>query len=134
MYIQNISLERPDFNPKNSNLNLDIDWSVDFKDENSNLIRYTSFLKNIQDFKLDLKVKGIIKLKSGEVFSKEEFSQFVFDNSVNVLMNLISLTRENHYYLTSHNNLGSNFDNIHNLSKNEESGEKIYTNINQLYY
>lgn len=134
IYIQNISLERPEINPKNSNLNLNIDFNVDFKNVESNLINYTCLLKSLYNFNMCFKVEGIMKMGSGEIFSKEECSQLVFDNSITVLMNLISLTKENEYFISSNDDLGTNsIDNCYS-SKYDESGEKIYTNINQLYY
>lgn len=134
IYIQNISLERPEINPKNSNLNLNIDFNVDFKNVESNLINYTCFLKSLYNFNMCFKVEGIMKMGSDEIFSKEEFSQVVFNNSITVLMNLISLTKEKEYFISSNDNLGTNSIDDCYSSKYDESSEKSYTNINQLYY
>lgn len=59
IYMQKIGMIRPDSNPKNSNLNLDIDWSVEYYDTHQDQIRFNMILKSLNQFRLDFKVEGL---------------------------------------------------------------------------
>ena len=49
--VEKIALIREDFNPKNTTLNLDVDWSVEYTDTDQRDIRYNiiGLLRRISD-------------------------------------------------------------------------------------
>lgn len=109
IYMQKIGLIRDDINPKNSDLNLDIDWYVEYTNTDQDRINFNIVLKSCGNFDLNFKVEGIIKLELFEEFIQEECSQVVFHHACNVLMDMISITRESIHILSKkeYSNLGS---------------------------
>jgi hypothetical protein len=99
--VEKIALIRECYNPKNTNLNLDIDWSVEYTNMDQKDIKYDIVLKSAEHLNLSFKVEGSIKLNSFEEFIQQECSQIVFNHACNMLMNLISLTRQTNYELLS---------------------------------
>lgn len=97
IYMQKIGMIRPNFNPKNKKLNLDLDWSVDYRDTDQKFIKYDCILRTYEDFALNFKVEGVLKLQESEKFLKEEVSQIIFDKAFEILMKMVSLTRESSY-------------------------------------
>ena len=107
--MQKIGLIRDDINPKNSNLNLDIDWFVEYTNTNQDKINFNIVLKSSGNFDLNFKVEGIIKLDLFEEFIQDEVSQIIFYHACNVLMDMISITRESVHILSKkeYSNFGS---------------------------
>jgi hypothetical protein len=94
IYMQKIGLIRDDINPKNTNLNLDIDWFVEYTNTDQDEINFTVVLKSSENFNLNFKVEGILKLDLFEEFNQGDVSQIIFYQACNVLMDMISITRE----------------------------------------
>ncbi len=109
IYMQKIGLIRDDTNPKNTNLNFDVDWFVEYTNTDQNEINFNIVLKSCQNFSLNFKVEGIVKLDIFEEFIQEEVSQIVFYHACNVLMDMISITRESVHILSEneYSKLGS---------------------------
>ncbi|WP_296859816.1 pilus assembly protein [uncultured Methanobrevibacter sp.] len=109
IYMQKIGLIRDDINPKNTNLNLDIDWFVDYTNTDQDEINFNIILKSCKNFNLNFKVEGLIKLDLFEEFVQDEFSQIIFYHACNVLMDMISITRESVHILSKkeYSNLSS---------------------------
>ena len=92
--MQKIGLIRDDINPRNSDLNLDIDWYVEYTNADQDRINFNIVLKSCENFNLNFKVEGILKLDLFEEFIQDECSQVIFYHACNVLMDMVSLTRE----------------------------------------
>ena len=107
--MQKIGLIRDEVNPKNSSLNLDIDWFVEYTNTDQDEIDFNIVLKSCQNFNLNFKVEGIVKLDLFEEFVQEDVSQVIFWQACNVLMDMISITRESVHILSKneYSNLGS---------------------------
>ena len=103
--MRKIGLIRPDFNPRNSSLNMDIDWSVEYRNTDQSEINFDIILKTCEDFVLNFKIEGVVELDLFEEFIQEDVSQIIFYQACNVLMDMISITRES----------------VHIISKNEYS-------------
>ena len=97
--VEKIALIRESFNPKNSNLNLDIDWSVEYTGTDQKDVRYDIILKSAEHLNLSFKLEGLLKLGESEEFIQKDCSQIVFHHACDMLMNLISLTRQSNYEL-----------------------------------
>lgn len=109
IYMQKIGLIRDDVNPKNTNLNLDVDWFVEYTNTDQDEINFTIVLRTFENFNLNFKVEGIAKLDLFEEFIQEDVSQVIFCRACDVLMNMISITRESVHGLPEkeYSNLGS---------------------------
>ena len=97
--VEKIALIRESFNPKNTNLNLDIDWSVEYTGTDQKDVRYDIILKSAEYLNLSFKLEGLLKLGESEEFIQKDCSQIVFHHACDMLMNLISLTRQSNYEL-----------------------------------
>ena len=107
--MQKIGLIRDDTNPKNTNLNLDIDWFVEYTNTDQDAINFSIVLKTCENFNLSFKVEGIVILDLFEDFIQEDVSQIIFYHACNVLMDMISITRESVHVLPEkeYSSLGS---------------------------
>ncbi len=101
IYMQKIGMIRPDVNPKDLRLNLDIDWSIEYRERDQNQIRFDIVLKSFEQFILDFKIEGVVELSTFEKFIQEDVSQLIFHQACTVLMNMISLTRESTHILSN---------------------------------
>ncbi|MCR5026735.1 MAG: pilus assembly protein [Methanobrevibacter sp.] len=101
IYMQKIGMIRPDANPKNSSLNFDIDWSIDYYDSEQCQKKFCIILRSLNQFILDFKIEGFIELDAFEKFDKEEVSQLIFHRACSVLMDMISLTRQSSHVLSN---------------------------------
>ena len=98
--MEKIGMIREDVNPKNLSLNLNIDWAVEYKNTDQNVINFDIILKSCENFILNFKIEGIIKLDIFEKFLKEEISQIVFNHACKVLMDMISITRQSTHIIS----------------------------------
>ena len=101
--VENMAMFRDNHNPKNANLNLDIDWSVEYTNTNQRDITYDIILKSISCFDFSFKLGGLIRLDEFEEFIQQDCSQIVFHHACDILMNVISLTRQSNYDLLNEN-------------------------------
>ena len=97
--MQKIGLIRPDVNPKNASLKMDIDWSVEYKNTDQNEINFDIILKTCEDLILNFKIEGIVKLDLFEEFIQEDVSRIIFNQACTVLMDMISISRESVHIL-----------------------------------
>lgn len=97
--VEKVAMIRESYNPKNTNLNLDIDWSVEYTNTDQRDIRYDIVLKSAEYLNLNFKLYGLVKLGDFEEFIQQDCSQIIFHHACNILMNMISLTRQSNYEL-----------------------------------
>lgn len=97
--VEKIAMIREDFNPKNTNLNLDVDWSVEYRNTDQRNINYDIVLKSKEYLNLNFKLEGLVILGNLDEFNHNECSQLIFHHACTILMNMISLTRQTEYDL-----------------------------------
>ncbi|WP_407415008.1 pilus assembly protein [Methanobrevibacter sp.] len=97
--VEKIAMIRENYNPKNTNLNLDIDWSVEYTNTDQRAIKYDIILKSANYFNLNFKLAGLVKLGDFESFVQQECSQIIFHHACDLLMKMFSLTRQSDYKL-----------------------------------
>ena len=97
--VEKIAMIREDYNPKNTNLNLDVDWSVEYTGTDQRDIKYNIIIKSVEYLNLNFKLEGLVRLNYFEEFIQQDCSQIVFHHACNMLMNMISLTRQSDYEL-----------------------------------
>lgn len=97
--VEKIAMIRENYSPKNANLNLDIDWSVEYTNTDQRDVSYNIVLRSREYLNLNFKVEGLIRLEIFEEFLQKECSQIVFHHACTMLMNMITLTRQSNYEL-----------------------------------
>ena len=97
--VEKIAMIRENHNPKNTNLNLNIDWSVEYTNTDQRDVKYDIILKSKEYFNLNFKLEGLLKLGDFESFIQQECSQIIFNHACNLLMDMFSLTRQSNYEL-----------------------------------
>ena len=97
--VEKIAMIRENYNLKNANLNLDIDWSVEYINTDQRDVNYNIVLRSSEYLNLNFKVEGLIRLEIFEEFLHKECSQIVFHHACTMLMNMITLTRQSNYEL-----------------------------------
>ncbi len=97
--VEKMAMIRENYNPKNANLNLDIDWSVEYTNTDQRDVSYNIVLRSSEYLNLNFKVEGLIRLEIFEEFLQQECSQIVFHHACTMLMNMITLTRQSNYEL-----------------------------------
>lgn len=103
--IEKIGMIRPFTNPKNCDVNLEMDWSIDYYDTVHNRKKYVCILRSLNSLNLNLKIEGVLVFDDSEEFINDLCSQVILDNSYNLLMKIFSLTRESNYNFSE---IGSN--------------------------
>lgn len=101
IYMQKIGLIRPCSNPKNTSLNLGIDWNVEYTNTDQKEINFDIILKSCENFDLNFRIEGLVRLDLFEDFIQEDVSQIIFCRACNVLMDIISITRESVHILSN---------------------------------
>ena len=97
--IEKIAMIRENYNPKNTDLNLDVDWSVEYTNTDQRDIKYDIILRSEKYLNLNFKIGGLIILGDLEEFIQKDCSQIIFHHACTILMNMISLTRQSDYKL-----------------------------------
>lgn len=97
--VEKIAMIRESYNPINTNLNLDVEWSVEYTNTDQRDIGYNIILRSAEYLNLNFKLEGLIRLNDFEEFLQQDCSQIVFHHAFNMLMNMISLTRQSNYEL-----------------------------------
>ena len=105
IYMQKIGMIRPDVNPKNSSLDLDVDWSIEYFDTHLSQVKFCIILRSLNQFKSDFKIDGYVELEKFEKFNQEDISKLIFNKACSVFMEMISLTRESTLILPNPENL-----------------------------
>ena len=109
--VEKIAMIREDYNPKNMELNLDIDWSVEYSNTDQRDVNYNIVLRSSEYLNLNFTVSGLIRLDIFEEFLQQECSQIVFNHACTMLMNMMTLTRQSNYEL-----LNNDFNSAVNLN------------------
>ena len=97
--VEKIAMIRENYNPTNTNLNLDVDWSVEYENTDQRDVKYNIIIRSAEYLNLNFKLEGLLRLGDFEEFIQKDCSQIVFHHACNMLMNMISLTRQSNYEL-----------------------------------
>ncbi|EHP85692.1 hypothetical protein [Methanotorris formicicus] len=93
MSIEKLKLVRPKENPKNTNLELDVDWNIEYKKINNNSFCYICNLK-MEEFPVSFVVEGVVEFEENTNNVSEDVSQSILDKLLQILVNLINLTKD----------------------------------------
>lgn len=73
-----------------------MDWGVDYREGDGNVLEYLCTLKTFGEFPVEFAVQGSVELKSKENFEKNSgsLSRLILDKSMNMMVNMINITRD----------------------------------------
>ena len=91
--IERLKFERPKENPKNTKLELNLSWSIEYRKIDDNALNYTCKLKT-DEFPITFTVEGTIEFENGITTISDDISQCILDNMAQILINMINLTRD----------------------------------------
>jgi len=94
--IKKLKLIRPTENPKNANLELNVDWDIEYKKISKNSFEYICNLKMEGGFQTSFVVEGIVEFEESINHISENISQSIVDKLFQILVNMINLTKEMH--------------------------------------
>lgn len=99
--VEKIAMVRESLNPQNVELNMDVDWSVEYTNTDQSEIKYDIILRASNNF--NFKLEGLVRLECFEEFIQNECSQIIFHHACGMFMDMISLTRQSNYRLLNEN-------------------------------
>ncbi|NYB52103.1 MAG: pilus assembly protein [Methanobacteriaceae archaeon] len=94
--INKIKMIRPNTNPRSCNLNLNVDWSIEYIKSDEGNMEYVCTLKSIGEMPLQFAVQGILECKKQvEDLEKRshEISPLILEKCMKTMMNLINITK-----------------------------------------
>ncbi len=93
IYVERVKFTRVKENPKKCILDLNANWTIDYKKMNNNSVEYICNIDVEGDFPTTFVVEGVIKhIKYQENKISNELSQSILDNSFRILLNMLNLT------------------------------------------
>ena len=94
--IEKLKLVRPKENPRNTNLELDANWSIKYKKISKNSFGYICNLKMEGEFPTSFVVEGVVEFEENINCISEDISQSILDSLFQILVNMITITKEIH--------------------------------------
>jgi hypothetical protein len=101
IHIKKVGMIRPQNNPKNQDVNLKIDWSIDYIHKSQSNVEYICNILTFPNFPLNLRIEGFLYIGNFEKFSEDDLSKIIFDKCMDVLLNLISITKDQIFEIPS---------------------------------
>ena len=101
--VNKLQIIRPENNPKKTNFDLDVDWHVDFKENDKSSLEYSCTIETSSEYPIAFKVNGIIGTNQLEDLMNV-LPGMVFDNSIKMMLNLINLTKNIDINIKTQNN------------------------------
>jgi hypothetical protein len=91
-----IRMIRPETNLKSCNLDLNVNWAVEYNEENEKHLGYLCKLRTDEEFPIIFAAQGFVGLKSNETFEKisADLSRLILDKSMNIMVNMVNMTRD----------------------------------------
>lgn len=94
--VNKIKLIRPGNNPKSCDLNLNVDWSIEYNQTDEGNMGYVCTLNAIGEMPLKFAVKGFLECENQiEDLEKrsDELSPLILDKCMNTMINIVNATK-----------------------------------------
>ena len=104
MQIEKIGLIRLKNNPRSQELNLNVDWVLEYIHKSPYKLEYIGNIKTFNPFPSNLKIEGNLNLNSPDEFEEEKVSKVIVDVCLEMLLNMINVTKEHNFELNSDGN------------------------------
>lgn len=94
--INKIKMIRPGINPKNCDLNLNVDWSIEYNITHEKNLGYVCTLNARGDMPIEFAIMGYLKSETKiEDLEKRsgELSPLILDKCMNTMMNILNATK-----------------------------------------
>lgn len=94
--INKIKMIRPGINPKNCDLNLNVDWSIEYSIKDEKNMEYVCTLNALGDMPIKFAIQGYLESESKmEDLEKRsgELSPLILDKCMNTMINILNATK-----------------------------------------
>lgn len=97
VYVSKIKMVRPEKNPKNSNFDLNLDWSIDYVKTDEKTLEYVCTVSAVGKLPLNFEIHGVIKFEDKKTDLEsisDELSALILDKSINTMNNMLNETKD----------------------------------------
>lgn len=97
MSMTKIKIIRPEDNPKSCNLNVNMDWNIEYTDNKQNSVGYVCTLETDGKFPIKLAIQGLVKTENNvQILEKnyKDLSKHILDKTTETLLNLLNITKD----------------------------------------
>lgn len=97
MSMTKIKIIRPEDNPKNCNLNVNMDWNIEYTKNNQNSVGYVCTLETNGELPVKLAIQGLVETeKNVQILEKnyKDLSKHILDKTTATLLNLLNITKD----------------------------------------
>lgn len=94
--INKIKMIRPEKNPKSCDLNLSVDWSIEYTKNNEGIMEYLCTLIAIGELPIQFAIQGLAECEDpDEDLEKHssELSPLILDKCMNTMINMVNATK-----------------------------------------
>lgn len=90
--VNKLQIIRPERNLKKPNIDLDVDWYVDFNEKRNSSLEYSCTIKTSDKYPITFRVNGTVRLE--DLKDPNILSNTIFDNSLKMMLNMLNLTKK----------------------------------------
>jgi hypothetical protein len=97
VHVNKIKMVRPDENPKNCDLDLNVNWNIDFVKIDEKTLEYICVLTTIGELPLNFAIQGLIKCEDPKVDLEKrsgELSPLILDLGMETLVSMVNATKD----------------------------------------
>lgn len=97
VYVNKIRMVRPGKNPKNYDLDLNLDWSIDYIKTDKKALEYVCTLSKVDKPPLDFAIQGLIECEDqNKDLEKrsDELSPLILEKSMETMINMLNETKD----------------------------------------
>jgi hypothetical protein len=88
---------RPDKNPKNCDLDLNVNWRIDFIKIDEKILKYVCVLTTIDEMPLNFAIQGLIECEDHKVDLEkrsDELSPLILDKGMEAMISMVNATKD----------------------------------------
>ncbi|WP_424356042.1 hypothetical protein [Methanobacterium sp. MBAC-LM] len=90
--VNKLQIIRPEKDPKKPNIDLDVDWYVDFKEKSNSSLEYSCTIKTSDKYPITFRINGTVGLEDLKD-PANILPSAIFDNSLKIMLNMLNLTK-----------------------------------------
>jgi len=97
VHVNKIKMVRPDKNPKNCDLDLNVNWNIDFVKIDEKTLEYICVLTTIGELPLNFAIQGLIECEDPKVDLEKrsgELSPLILDLGMETLVSMVNATKD----------------------------------------
>jgi len=97
LQVNKIKMVRPDKNPKSCDLDLNVNWSIDYIKIDEKTLEYVCVLTTIDELPLNFAIQGLIKCTDHKVDLEKrsnELSSLILDKGMETMISMVNATKD----------------------------------------